>query len=97
MGKKRFFVSIFLLCAIAAVCAITVTGKVVAQDSYEMEDDGQRDLTPGKSASQAMPGQSQNVAKKLDNIISGINELKAALSDIKKELNTVKIRVTQSQ
>ena len=103
VGRKVFIV---LLCAVVITCAV-LAGRAIAQASYEserMEDRGPIPPEETRSAVPSRPGLSaavsqgsSDVAAKLDNILAEIRELKAALSDMKKELNTVKIRVTQSQ
>ena len=97
---------IVLLCAAVTACSV-FTGMAIAQASYEsehMEDRGPippedtQSVFSSRTGASAMVSQgTSDTSEKLDEILAGIKELKAAISDIKKELNTVKIRVTQAQ
>jgi len=81
---------IIFLCSVAAACLVCA-GAAFARASSEGGRAEERNPQPVISQG------ASDTSKKLDDILAGIRELKSDLSDIKKELNTVKIRVTQSQ
>ena len=53
-------------------------------------------MTDRTMAQDQNPGQG-DISAKLDQVISGQNEIMAAITSLKEELNIVKIRVTQRQ